>query len=526
MGTHFRIIAMMRHHIFIRLYFCLVFLGLSTSSTLAAQIDKDLSSPKDAIETHLSFLQEDNYNPERAAQVIPISAGSLKERKTIAIKLKELFDGMGLYLDPELIPQDANYIDSNHNDQNIYFITAQDASLYLVKDTLGHWVYSEATIKGLDEAYTAIYPFGVDFLKNLLPYNIGMKMFLGLCIWQWSGMGILIIGALFLRFVLTQLLNLLVNVVFHSTLKNYAPDQDKLLGMLRYFSLFLVVKGLDIASSSLQLNPHLYNYITICFLLAGCLAVILGLLKAVEILHDYLTKLVGKTNNQMDDQLLPVVIRILNILIIGSGVVYAMTVFDIDLTAILAGLSVGALALALAAQDTVKNFLGSVTVFVDKPFKIGDYVKVNGVEATVESVGIRSTRLRTPDRSLVTIPNGELSNMTIDNLGERNLRRWKTVLGLTYDSNPEAIRGLCQSIKELYSNSEHVDTKTSSVHLHTLNASSIDILLLIYIDVNTYDDELNVREQLIFDIMDLVAKEGLSFAFPSQSIYIESQPKP
>ena len=97
--------------------------------------------------------------------------------------------------------------------------------------------------------------------------------------------------------------------------------------------------------------------------------------------------------------------------------------------------------------------------------------------------------------------------MTIDNLGERNLRRWKTVLGLTYDSNPEAIQGLCQSIKELYSNSEHVDTKTSSVHLHTLNASSIDILLLIYIDVNSYDEELTVREQLIFDIMDLVAQK-------------------
>ena len=123
-----------------------------------------------------------------------------------------------------------------------------------------------------------------------------------------------------------------------------------------------------------------------------------------------------RTDNEMDDQLLPVVIRILNIVVVGTGLVYTLTVFNINLTAILAGLSVGALALALAAQDTVKNFLGSVTVFVDKPFKIGDYIKVNGVEATVESVGIRSTRLRTPDRSLVTIPNGELSNMTIDNL--------------------------------------------------------------------------------------------------------------
>ena len=526
MGTHSRILTMLPNNFFIRLSICVLVFSLNVSSTIASNIDEDLSTPKNAIETHLRFLQKDSYDPERAAKVIPISAGSLNERKAIAIKLKELFDGMGLYLDPELIPQDPNYIDSNHNNQNVYFITSQDASLYMIKDTLGHWVYSEATIKGLDEAYTAIYPLGVDFLKNLLPYNVGMKKILGLCLWQWSGIGILILAAWLIRFVLTQILRLLVNVIFRSALKKYAPDQEKLLAMLRLFSLFLVIKSLDTASSSLQLNPHFYNYITICFQLAGCLTIILALLQAVKILHDYLIKLVGKTDNQMDDQLLPVIIRILNILVIGSGAVYALTVFEIDLTAILAGLSVGALALALAAQDTVKNFLGSVTVFVDKPFKIGDYVKVNGVEATVESVGIRSTRLRTPDRSLVTIPNGELSNMTIDNLGERNLRRWKTVLGLTYDSNPEAIQGLCQSIKELYSNSEHIDTKTSSVHLHTLNASSIDILLLIYIDVNSYDEELTVREQLIFDIMDLVAQKGLSFAFPSQSIYIESQPNP
>ena len=506
-------------------FLIVLFIGLTSTPNFCLGADPDLMSPQKAIETHLLYLQDDSYSPERSAKAIPISAGDLKEREAVAIKLKELFDGMGLYLDPELIPQDPNYLDTNYNNQNIYSLTPLDASLYLIRDTSGNWIYSEATIKGLDNAYKAIYPFGVDFLKNLLPYNVGIQSFLGLALWQWSGLGLLIIGAFLLRFLLTQLLGVFVGIIFRSALKKYAPERGKLIEMLRFFSIFIVIKGLDIASSSLQLNPYLYNYITIGFLLSGCIALVFGFLKAINILQEYLAKIVGRTDNQMDDQLLPVVVRIMNILIIGTGVVYALTVFDIDLTAILAGLSVGALALALAAQDTVKNFLGSVTVFVDKPFKIGDYVKVNGVEATVESVGIRSTRLRTPDRSLVTIPNGELSNMTIDNLGERNLRRWKTVLGLTYDSKPEAIQNLCQSIKELYARSEHIDIENSSVHLHTLNASSIDILLLIYMDANSYDDELDIREQLIFEIMDLVAKEGLSFAFPSQSIYIESQPK-
>ena len=506
-------------------FLAVLLIGLTSVSGYSQSADPDLVSPQKAIETHLIYLQDDSYNPERSAKAIPASVGNLKERKAVAIKLKELFDGMGLYLDPELIPQNPDYVDTNYNNQNIYSLTALDASLYLIKDTSGNWVYSDATIQGLDNAYKEIYPFGVDFLKNLLPYNVGMQSFLGLALWQWSGIGILIIGAFLLRFLLTQLLSLFVGILFRSALKQYAPERGKLTEMLRFFSIFLVIRGLDIASSSLQLNPYLYNYITIGFLLSGCVALVFGFLKAIDILNEYLIKIVARTDNQMDDQFLPVVVRVLNILVIGAGVVYALTVFNIDLTAILAGLSVGALALALAAQDTVKNFLGSVTVFVDKPFKIGDYVKVNGVEATVESVGIRSTRLRTPDRSLVTIPNGELSNMTIDNLGERNLRRWKTVLGLTYESKPEAIQSLCQSIKELYARSEHVDVENSSVHLHTLNASSIDVLLLIYMDANSYDDELDIREQLIFEIMDLVEKEGLSFAFPSQSIYIESQPK-
>ena len=510
----------------VKQFLVVLFIGLASASGYSQGTDPALISPQKAIETHLLYLQDDSYNPERSAKAIPASAGNLKERKAIAIKLKELFDGMGLYLDPELIPQDPDYVDTNYNNQNIYSLTPLDASLYLIRDTSGNWMYSEATIQGLDKAYKEIYPLGVDFLKNLLPYDVGTQSFLGLALWQWSGIGILIVSAFLLRFLLTQLLSLFVGILFRSALKRFAPQRGKLVEMLRFFSIFLVIKGLHIASSSLQLNPYLYNYITIGFLLSGCVALVFGFLKAIDILQEYLAKIVARTDNQMDDQLLPVVVRVLNILVIGTGLVYALTVFDIDLTAILAGLSVGALAFALAAQDTVKNFLGSVTVFVDKPFKIGDYVKVNGVEATVESVGIRSTRLRTPDRSLVTIPNGELSNMTIDNLGERNLRRWKTVLGLTYDSKPETIQNLCRSIKELYARSEHVDIKNSSVHLHTLNASSIDVLLLIYMDANSYDDELDIREQLIFEIMDLVAKEGLSFAFPSQSIYIESQPKP
>ena len=149
---------------------------------------EDLISPQKAIETHLLYLQDDSYNPERSAKAIPISAGNLKERrKAIAIKLKELFDGMGLYLDPNLFLKIPDYIDTNYNNQNIYSLTPLDASLYLIRDTSGNWVYSEATIQGLDKAYKEIYPFGVDFLKNLLPYNVGMQSFLGLALWQWSG---------------------------------------------------------------------------------------------------------------------------------------------------------------------------------------------------------------------------------------------------------------------------------------------------------------------------------------------------
>ena len=209
----------------VKQFLVVLFIGLASASGYSQGTDPDLISPQKAIETHLLYLQDDSYNPERSAKAIPASAGNPKERKVIAIKLKELFDGMGLYLDPELIPQDPDYVDTNYNNQNIYSLTPLDASLYLIRDTSGNWMYSEATIQGLDKAYKEIYPLGVDFLKNLLPYDVGMQSFLGLTLWQWSGIGILIVSAFLLRFLLTQLLSLFVGILFRSTLKRFAPER-------------------------------------------------------------------------------------------------------------------------------------------------------------------------------------------------------------------------------------------------------------------------------------------------------------
>ena len=138
-------------------FLAVLLIGLTSVSGYSQSADPDLVSPQKAIETHLIYLQDDSYNPERSAKAIPASVGNLKERKAVAIKLKELFDGMGLYLDPELIPQNPDYVDTNYNNQNIYSLTTLDASLYLIRDTIGNWVYSDATIQGLDEALSLIH---------------------------------------------------------------------------------------------------------------------------------------------------------------------------------------------------------------------------------------------------------------------------------------------------------------------------------------------------------------------------------
>jgi MscS family membrane protein len=239
-----------------------------------------------------------------------------------------------------------------------------------------------------------------------------------------------------------------------------------------------------------------------------------------DVIGEILAQRARQTSSRFDDLLAPMIRKSLKILILAFGLVFVADNLNVDISSLLAGLGLGGLALALAAQDTVKNLFGSITVLVDKPFAVGDLVRIGDVEGVVEEVGFRSTRVRTAYDSLITVPNANLISSNVDNLGARAWRRWRTTLSLTYDTPPERIEAFCEGVRELVRLHPATRKDQLLVSAYEFSASSIDVLLSVYFRTERLDEELEDRHRLLLDILRLARGLQVTFAFPTQTLHV------
>jgi MscS family membrane protein len=243
--------------------------------------------------------------------------------------------------------------------------------------------------------------------------------------------------------------------------------------------------------------------------------------RVVDILHTLMIAKAKRTENKFDDLLVPLITKSLKVFVLVIGVIFAADNLNIDVTSLLAGLGLGGLAFALAAKDLLGNFFGSLTVLLDRPFTIGDWVIIGDVEGTVEEVGFRSTRIRTFYNSLITLPNASLTTTTIDNMGVRRFRRMKTMLGLTYDTPPEKIDAFCEGVRELVRLHPYMRKDYYQVYFNQYNAASLDILVYVFWHTPDWNTELRERHRFLLDILRLAKQIGVEFAYPTQTLYLK-----
>ncbi len=226
------------------------------------------------------------------------------------------------------------------------------------------------------------------------------------------------------------------------------------------------------------------------------------------------------TKTKFDDLLVPLIQKCLKTFAVCAGVIFFADVFDLEVTAIVGGLGLGGAALAFASQDTLSNLFGSLTVLADRPFEIGDWIVSDGVEGTVENVGMRSTRVRTFYNSLITLPNSRLTTSVVDNMGRRQFRRFNTSIGVQYDTTPEQIDAFCEGIREIIRRHPYTRKDYFQVYLNSFGASSVDILLYMFFECSDWPTELRERHRLLIDVMKLAEKLGVQFAFPTQTLHM------
>ncbi|MGE5087142.1 MAG: mechanosensitive ion channel family protein [Bacillota bacterium] len=239
----------------------------------------------------------------------------------------------------------------------------------------------------------------------------------------------------------------------------------------------------------------------------------------VDALGDVLKDLAAKTENTMDDYLVPFASKTLKILVVVLGVLLVLQSFGLNVMSLMAGLGLGGLALALAAQDTAANLFGSVTILIDNPFKIGDWVKVKDMEGTVEEIGFRSTRIRTFYNSVITIPNAMMAKETIDNMGVRPFRRIRQVLGLTYETTPEKIEAFCDNVRYFIKQYNNVNPDTVVVNFNDYADSQLNVLVQFHLQVFSATEELEHQQKIFLQILRIAAEMKVDFAYPTQTVY-------
>lgn len=247
----------------------------------------------------------------------------------------------------------------------------------------------------------------------------------------------------------------------------------------------------------------------------------------VDVVDHWLSSFSKETESKLDDMLSPVVRKSLRVTIVILALVQVATILsDKPITSILAGLGVGGLALALAAQDTIKNFFGSFVLFVDKPFEMGDRIVVGGADGPVEEVGLRSTRIRNLDGHLITIPNGELAHKEIRNISKRPYLKRTANITITYDTPPEKVERAVEIIKSLLENHEGMnpDFPPRVVFNEFLDAA-LNILVIYWYTPPDHWAFQAFNERINLEILRRFNEEGIEFAFPTQTLYLAGDPK-
>ncbi|MFT4990020.1 MAG: MscS family membrane protein [Acidimicrobiales bacterium] len=346
--------------------------------------------------------------------------------------------------------------------------------------------------------------------------------YFGIEVEQYIGIGVLAVIAMVAHFALLRIIALVVR-------RRYADDDltfwEGERGLLNRGILLLAIGiTLLVGFPMLDFDSNIENIVNQVTRLVAALAIIMVAYRAIDIFVHALTRRASETETKLDDSLVPLLRTSMRLFVTIVGILFVLQNLNVNVSSLVAGLGLGGLAIALAAQDTVRNVLGGVTIFADKPFEVGDWVVVEGVEGTVESVGFRSTRVRTFYNSLVSVPNGNLIDAGIDNMGQRRWRRYKTTLGVAYHTTTDQMQAFVEGIRAIIQASPGMRQDYYIVEFHGFGATSLDVLVYCFIDAADWNEELRTRHVLNLDIMRLAESIQVDFAFPTQTLHIAEMP--
>ena len=326
------------------------------------------------------------------------------------------------------------------------------------------------------------------------------------------------LGILIISFVLVKVLYwVFSNIIRRLTSKTKTNLDDVLIDKLeKPLTYLLIILGYWISIHYLSFSKEIEDILenVAYFLLVIDLTAILS--RVVDaLISEVIMPITEKSESSFDNQLIPVIQKGVRSIIWALGVIIGLDNIGFDITAMIAGLGIGGLALALAAQDSVKNIFAGIMIFLDKPFKIKDRIQVDGFDGTVEEVGLRSTRLRTLEGRIVTIPNSRFTDNSVTNVTSQPALKVKLNLGLTYDTNEDDMQKAIDILEDIVKNQDAI-TDDYAAGFNGFGDFSLNIIFIYYVRPESHG--LNTQTLVNKEILKRFNKEGLEFAFPTQTI--------
>lgn len=477
-------------------------------------------NPRDAVYNLLFYLQEETFNDLQSAKSLAYTNKPRSVRAELALEIKQVLDGTGHYIIIDDIPDEPDHLDSLTNEHR-FVLTDDYPEIYLQKYGRA-WLFSQETVRKIEGIHDKVFPFGAsELLRNFHPNE--ENKFLGIYYWKFAAALVLILS---LALIYRLLLLILKRGLIRLAARWFKLDYDKnvfnpLAAPLALMAVFYILFR---AIPILQLSPFFGQFV-IGTIKALFVIFLTGfLLRLISVFEYYGVILAKNSENSLDDHLVPLIGKVIKGFMYILGFILMLNSLGVDILPLLTGLSIGGLAFALAAQDTIKNFFGSLMIFLDKPFEIGDWITDGTIDGTVEEVGLRSTRIRTFRDSLMYVPNDKIANGKVDNHGARRYRRFSTNVNITYDTPTRIIEVFVDGMKRIVD--EHPDTRKDyyNIYLNDYENSSLKIMLYIFFAVPTWPEELRCRQEIMLEVNKLAEHLGVRFAFPTTTIHVEEIP--
>jgi MscS family membrane protein len=375
------------------------------------------------------------------------------------------------------------------------------------------WLFSKETLREVPEAYKEI---GFHNIDAYLPEFLVKTAVLGFPLWRWLSVLLVIPVAFGLAVLITRLIvSLLMLFVFRTSKVQGERLIRRLTGPIRTLIFALALWVMSFLSQSVLMS-NFWAYVAFTLTVVGgtwlCLRVI-DVAFALKESRFGVTSSAKVSMVQLGRKLSKIMV-----VIVGALVVFHIA--GINLPAVLAGLGIGGIAIAFAAQKTLENFFGGVMIISDQPIRVGDFCKAGDYVGHIENIGLRSTRIRTLKRTVVSIPNGQLALMSLENYAMRDKVLFRHTLRLRYETTPDQLRHVLAEIRKMLYEHSKVESPSARIRFIGLGNSSLDLDVFAYVLETEYEPFLHVQEDLLLRILDIVEASGTGLALPSQTTYV------